>query len=137
VGSIFLNAIIVWVTLGLTGFLCILNAALAYVFRKRQKREILSYIAAGSIELIVFAVVLILRVRGIHHIPYRFPASLPFTRTEVGAALAIGVGLFPAAYWHRTSVAQVRARMAADAKVMKDREAGVSVRQHAPGEWMN
>ncbi len=132
-----MNAIIVWVALGLTGFLGILNVALAYVFRNRQKREILSYIAAGSIELTVFAVVMILRLRGIHHIPYRFPASLPFTRTEIGAALAIGVGLLPAVYWHRTSVAQVRARIAADAKVMKEREAGVSVRQQAPGEWMN
>lgn len=132
-----MNAILLWITLGLTGFLCILNAALAYMFRKRQKREILSYIAAGTVELIAFAAVLFLRLGGIHHIPYRFPASLPFTRSEIGAALAIGVGLFPAAYWHRTSLAQLRARMAADAKVMKDREAGVQVRQHAPGEWMN
>jgi len=132
-----LNTILLWITLGLTGFLCILNAALAYIFRKRQKREILSYIAAGSLELIVFALVLFLRLSGIHHIPYRFPASLPFTRSEIGAALAIGVGLFPAAYWHRTSLTQLRARMAADAKVMKEREAGVQVRQHAPGEWMN
>lgn len=132
-----MNAILLWITLGLTGFLCILNAALAYFFRKRQKREILSYVAAGSVELIVFALVLFLRLGGIHHIPYRFPASLPFTRSEIGAALAIGVGLFPAAYWHRTSLAQLRARMAADAKVMKEREAGVQVRQHAPGEWMN
>lgn len=132
-----MNAILLWITLGLTGFLCILNAALAYVFRKRQKREIFSYLAAGSIELIALAAVLFLRLGGIHHIPYRFPASLPFTRSEIGAALAIGVGLFPAAYWHRTSLAQLRARMAADAKVMKDREAGVQVRQQAPGEWMN
>ena len=132
-----MNAILLWITLGLTGFLCILNAALAYIFRKRQKREILSYIAAGTVELIAFAAVLFLRLGGIHDVPYRFPASLPFTRSEIGAALAIGVGLFPAAYWHRTSLAQLRARMAADAKVMKDREAGVQVRQHAPGEWMN
>lgn len=136
-GGIFLNAILLWITLGLTGFLCILNAALAYIFRKRQKREILSYVAAGSLELIAFALVLFLRLSGIHHIPYRFPASLPFTRSEIGAALAIGVGLFPAAYWHRTTLAQLRAKMAADAKVMKEREAGVQVRQHTPGEWMN
>lgn len=132
-----MNATLFWITLGLTGFLCILNAALAYVFRKRQKRELLSYIAVGSIELIAFAAALFLRLGGIHHIPYRFPASVPFTRSEIGAALAIGVGLFPAAYWHRTSPTQLRSRMAADAKMMREREAGVQVRQHAPGEWMN
>jgi hypothetical protein len=132
-----LNATLLWITLGLTGCLCLLNVALAYIFHKRQKREIFSYIAAGSIELLAFVAVLFLRLGGIHHIPYRFPASVPFTRSEIGAALAIGIGLFPAAYWHRTSPSQLRARMAADAKVMKDREAGVQVRRQIPGEWMN
>jgi len=51
--------------------------------------------------------------------------------------IAIGLGLFPAAYWHRTSISQVRERMAKDAQVLKERDGGVHIRSNAPGEWMN
>jgi hypothetical protein len=45
--------------------------------------------------------------------------------------------LFPAAYWHRTSASQIRARIAQDAKVIKEQDGGVHVRSNAPGEWLN
>ena len=48
-----------------------------------------------------------------------------------------GIGLFPAAYWHHTSIAQWRERMARDAKALKEQDGGVHVRSNAPGEWMN
>ncbi|HKF36350.1 MAG TPA: hypothetical protein VKB35_05565 [Ktedonobacteraceae bacterium] len=99
--------------------------------------EILSYTAAGLFELIFFVFVLLLRLGILTHIPYHLPPSLPFTRTEFGAAIALGIGLFPAAYWHRTSVSQVRQRMSHDAQVLKQRESGVHVRNSAPGEWLN
>src|SRR5207248_11505621 len=56
---------------------------------------------------------------------------------EIGAAIALGTGRFPAGYWHRTSASQLRARIAQDAKVIKERDGGVRVRSNAPGEWMN
>jgi hypothetical protein len=80
---------------------------------------------------------LFLRLGILTHIPYHLPPHLPFNRAEIGAAIAIGIGLFPAAYWHRTSVSQVRERMAKDAHVLKERDGGVHVRSNAPGEWMN
>ncbi len=134
-----MNNIINPATYGITAFLCILNVVFAFAFRKRRKSEVFSYITAGLIELLIFAAVLALHVGGFHHIPYRFPASLPVTRTEVGATLAVGLGLFPAAYWHRTSASQLRKRIAQDAKVLKEheREGGVHVREQAPSEWMN
>lgn len=132
-----MTSIIFPITLGVTLFLCLLNVVFAAVFRKRSKREILSYIAVSIIELALFSFVLVLRAGILHSIPLRFPAHLPVTRTEIGAALAIGIGLFPAAYWHRTSATQIRAKMAADAKAMKEQGSGVRVRTHAPGEWLN
>ena len=130
--------IILSVSIGITIFLCLLNAVFTFAFRKRSKREVFSYIVVSVIELIAFAFVLILRLR-LLHIPLRFPDHLPVTRTEIGAALAVGIGLFPAAYWHRTSAAQIRARMAQDAKVIKEQDGGVRVRSSnsVPGEWLN
>ena len=124
-------------TLLITSFLCILNIALAIVFRKRHRTEILSYIAASLLELGFFVFTLILRLGILTHIPYHLPPHLPFDRAEIGAAISIGVGLFPAAYWHRTSISQVRERMAKDAQVLKERDGGVHIRGNAPGEWMN
>jgi hypothetical protein len=132
-----LNTFIVFVTAAVLALLCILNGIFALVFRKRQHREVLSYIVVGLLELCFFMIVLVLRLGGFHHIPYRFPASLPVSRTEVGAAFAVGIGLFPAAYWHRTTTTDLRIRMAQDAKVLKERTSGVHVREQAPGEWMN
>ena len=97
----------------------------------------LSYLAVGLLELGIFAFVLTLHLGILHGIPFRLPLHWPFTRTEIGATISIAIGLFPAAYWHRTSASQIRARMAQDAKVIKERDGGVRVRSNAPGEWMN
>jgi hypothetical protein len=110
---------------------------LAGLYRKRRTSEIISYIAVGIIELALFAFTLMLRLGILRHIPFHLPPGLPFNRAEIGATIAIAVGLFPAAYWHRTSLAQLRQRIARDAKVMQQRKSGVQVRGDAPGEWMN
>ena len=132
-----MTSIIFPVTFGVTIFLCLLNIAFAFVFRKRGKREVWSYITVSIIELTFFCLVLFLHLDNLHSIPLRLPPHLPVTRTEIGAALAVGIGLFPAAYWHRTSAAQIRAKMAQDAKLIKEQDGGVRVRNHAPGEWLN
>ena len=120
-----------------TGLLCILNIAFAIVYRKRRTTELLSYIAAIVIEAGLFVFTLLLRLGILTHIPYHLPPHLPFNRAEIGTAIAIGVGLFPAAYWHRTTISQMRERMAKDAQVLKERDGGVHIRSNAPGEWMN
>jgi hypothetical protein len=124
-------------TLIITGLLCILNIALAFLYRKGRRAEFLSYIVATLIESGLFVFTLLLRLGILTHIPYRLPPHLPFNRAEIGTMIAIGIGLFPAAYWHRTSISQVRERMAKDAQVMKERDGGVHIRSKAPGEWMN
>lgn len=124
-------------TLIITGLLCILNLAFALVYRKRRRAEFLSYIAATLIESGLFVFTLLLLLGILTHIPYHLPPHLPFNRAEIGTAIATGIGLFPAAYWHRTSISQVRERMAKDAQVLKERDGGVHIRSNAPGEWMN
>lgn len=125
-------------TLWITGFLCILNIGLAILYRKRQAKEGASYYAAIAFELIIFVFALLLHTGVVTHVPFPLPPNLPVNRAEIGAALAIGVGLFPATFWHRTSFSEVGARMAEDAKTMKDRDGGVKIaRKNAPGEWMN
>ena len=120
-----------------TALLCILNIAFAIVYRKRRTAELLSYIAATVIEAGLFVFTLLLRLGILTHIPYHLPPHLPFNRAEIGVAIALGVGLFPAAYWHRTTISQLRERMAKDAQVLKERDGGVHIRSNAPGEWMN
>ena len=120
-----------------TSFLCLLNIAFAIVYRKRRTAELLSYIAAVIIEAGLFVFTLLLRLGILTHIPYHLPPHLPFNRAEIGAAIAISIGLFPAAYWHRTTISQLRERMAKDAQVLKERDGGVHIRSNAPGEWMN
>lgn len=124
-------------TLVITGLLCVLNAIFAVIFRKRNIVEILSYSIVGWLELGFFVFTLLLRLGILTHIPFHLPRGLPFNRAEIGAAISIGIGLFPAAYWHRTTVPQIRERMAQDAHDLKERNAGVHVRSNAPGEWMN
>ena len=124
-------------TLIITALLCLLNIAFTIAYRKRSTAELLSYLAATVIEAGMFVFTLLLRLGILTHIPYHLPPHLPFNRAEIGTAIAIGVGLFPAAYWHRTSVSQVRERMAKDAQVLKERDGGVHIRSNAPGEWMN
>jgi hypothetical protein len=121
----------------ITALLCVLNIAFALVYRKRRRAEFLSYIAAALIELGLFVFTLFLRLGILTHIPFHLPPHLPFNRAEIGTAIAIGVGLFPAAYWHRTSISQVRERIAKDAQVLKEQDSSVRIRSNAPGEWMN
>jgi hypothetical protein len=128
-----LISITVWVSL----FLSVLNIALAIVFRKRQVWELVSYCIACIIELAIFVFALLLHLTLITKVPYHLPPGLPFDRAQIGAALTIAVGLFPAAYWHRINVSDLPKRIADDAKVIKDRDAVVRVRSDAPGEWMN
>jgi hypothetical protein len=129
--------IILSVTLGFTSFLCLLNFSFAYAFRKKRAAEVLSYLAVGLLELLVFAFTLVLRLGILRGIPLHLPPRLPFNRAEIGATIAIAIGLFPAAYWHRTSASQIRAKMAEDARVIKEQDGGVRIRSNAPGEWMN
>jgi len=131
------TSIILQVAPFMAGFLCLLNVVFAYAFRKKRMAEILSYIVVGVLEVGIFVFVLGLRLSLIHRVPFHIPNYLPFTRTEIGAALTIGLGLFPAAYWHRTSAAQIRSKIAEDAKAIKEQKGGVHVRSNTPGEWMN
>ncbi|MEO7020829.1 MAG: hypothetical protein ABI234_11815 [Ktedonobacteraceae bacterium] len=132
-----LTSTLITVTLFGTLFLFLLNTALAIVFRKRRVIEVLSFSAASLIELALFIFVLLLQLRILTHVPFSLPAHLPINRAELGGTLALAVGLFPAAYWHRTSLSQLRQRMADDAKVIKNHEGGVRIRSNAPGEWLN
>lgn len=129
--------LIVAITLWITGFLCILNISLAVFFRKRAGREVLSYCAACIIELAIFVCALLFFVGVLQRVPFHLPPGLPFNQGEIAAALAVGIGLFPAAYWHRVNLSDLPARIAEDGKAMKEHNAGVSVRKGKPGEWMN
>jgi len=128
---------LILLTVGITGFLCILNAIFAIAFRKRRKREVLSYLTACLIELAIFGVALAIRLGSLTSIPYHLPPGLAFNRAEIGAALAIGIGLLPAAYWNRTSVSKIRRQIAQDAKTHSAGNSGVRVHSNAPGDWMN
>ena len=118
-------------------FLFLLNLALAIAFRKRRAIEITTYVAASVVELAIFIFVLLLQLGILTHVPLNLPPGLPVDRAEMGGTLALAIGLFPAAYWHRTTMSQLRQRMADDAKVIKNREGGVRIRSNAPGEWLN
>jgi len=132
-----LASIMINFTLGTTIFLFLLNVTFAVIFRKKRRSEFISYLIVALLEGGIFAFALALRLHLLSAVPYHLPPGLPFNRAELGAAIAIGVGLFPAAYWHRTSTAQLRARLQADAKMLKEQEKSVRVRSSAPGEWMN
>ncbi len=128
---------VVSLTLWVTGFLCLLNVALAVAYRRRNTREVVSYYAACGVELIIFVFALLIFLGVISGIPYHLPPGLPVNRAEIGAALAFGIGLFPAAYWHRINLSELPKRIAQDGQVIKDRDGGVHVRKGSPGEWMN
>lgn len=128
---------IVVMTLWITGFLCVLNVVLAIIFRRKLKREILSYYAACVVELAIFVLALLLHFRVLAEVPIPLPAGLPVDRAQIGAALAIGIGLFPAAFWHRTNISDLPKRISEDAKAMKEGNGGVRIRKDGPGEWMN
>ncbi|HEY1352442.1 MAG TPA: hypothetical protein VGF67_22720 [Ktedonobacteraceae bacterium] len=131
------TGILVAVMIFVAAFLFLLNLALAVAFRKRPVPEVISYIAASLIEVAIFIFVLLLQTGVLTHVPLHLPPGLPVNRAEIGGTLALAVGLFPAAYWHRTTLSQLRERMANDARVIKSREGGVRVRSNAPGEWLN
>jgi hypothetical protein len=128
---------LVTVTLWITGFLILLNVVCVILFRGRRQVEVLFYLAAALIELGIFVFALLFRLGILTHLPYHLPPGLPFDLAEIGAAIAVGVGLFPVSYWHRTSAKQLRARIAKDAQDMQNQHASVRVRSNAPGEWMN
>ena|SRR5579859_3417059 len=119
-----------------TGFLCVFNVILALIFRKKNLLEVLSYYLACLIELAIciFALLVYLGVIS-YRLPYQLPSGLPFNRAQMLAAIAIGIGLFPAAYWHRVNVSDLPGRIAQDAKAVNERS--VQVRNGPPGEWMN
>lgn len=125
---------IIVLALWVTGFLLLLNVVLAILYRGRRKREVVSYYAVGAIELSVFVFALLIHVGVIQQVPFHLPSGLPVNRAEIGAALAFGIGLFPAAYWHRINVSELPKRIAEDAVLLKKRDGGVHV---PPGEWMN
>lgn len=132
-----LTSTLVTVVLFVTAFLFVLNLVLAIAARKRPARVVLSFSAAALLELAIFIFVLLLRVGVLTHVPLPLPSGLPFNRSELGGTLALAIGLFPAAYWQRTTMSELRQRMADDAKVIKNREGGVRIRSNAPGEWLN
>lgn len=131
------TGILVTVMIFVAAFLFLLNLALAIAFRQRRTPEVLSYIAASLTELAICIFVLLLQTGVLTHVPLHLPPGLPVNRAEIGGTLALAIGLFPAAYWHRITMSQLRQRMADDAKVIKSREGGVRVRSNAPGEWLN
>jgi hypothetical protein len=127
---------IVVVTLLITGFLCLLNIVLALIFRKKPLPEVLSYYIACGIELAICVFALLVSLGVISYkLPYQLPQGLPVNRAQILAAIAIGIGLFPAAYWHRVNVSDLPGRIAQDAKVINKRT--VQIRNGPPGEWMN
>ena len=136
VGTVNLMSMVT-LTLWITGFLCLLNVVLAIIYRKRGLREVISYYAVGSVELIIFVFAFLLSIGVISAIPYHLPPGLPVNRAEIGAALAFGIGLFPAAYWHSINLSELPRRLAEDKQVIKDRDGGVRIRNSSPGEWMN
>lgn len=130
-----MTTLLITLTLWIAGSLCVLNIACAIFFRKKRLPEIASYLVAALIELAICVFALLLHLSILRHIPYHLPPGLPFNRAEIGAAAAIGIGLFPIAFWHRNSSTRIRAMMEKEAKEMRDHEASVRVR--APGEWIN
>jgi hypothetical protein len=133
----FLTHALVAVTLWITGFLFLLNVVCAVLFRSSRPAEILSYAVGAFIELGIFIFALLLQIGVLTRIPYHLPPGLPFNRAEIGAAIAVGIGLFPVAYWHRSSAAHLRQRIAKDTQDMQNHRASVRVRSNTPGEWMN
>jgi hypothetical protein len=125
-------------TLWITGFLCLLNIALAIFFRRRRKKEVFSYYIVCMVEMAIFAFAILFYFDVITRtqIPYPLPPKLPINRAEIAAALAIGLGLFPAAYWHSINLSELPSRIAEDGKLLKNREGSIHINRR-PGEWMN
>jgi hypothetical protein len=129
--------LIVAITLWIAGFLCLLNIALTVMFRRRSQKEVLSYCASFVVELAIFAVALLFYLGILTTVPFHLPPGLPINLPELMAALAIGIGLFPAGYWHRVNLSDLPERIAQDGKNMKAQGPGIRVNKGSPGEWMN
>jgi len=127
------------VTLWITAFLCLLNVAMALFFHRQRNKERLSYWLAFGFELAVFVFALLFQFDVItqQQIPYSLPPNLPVNRAEILAALAIGIGLFPAAYWRRINLKELPGRIAEDGKTLKAGNATVRIRDSGPNGWMN
>lgn len=125
------------IALWLAGFLCLLNIMLAVLFRKNPRLEVASYFIACGIEFVIVMLASLVSIGIISKLPFHLPPSLPINQAEIAAALAIGIGLFPAAYWHRINVSELPKRIAEDGKTMKSHQDSVHVRSGKPGEWMN
>ena len=125
------------ISLWVTGFLCLLNIGLALFYRMRGRREVLSYYVSCLLELVafVFALLFCLGVITQSQIPYPLPPGLSVNRAEIAVALAIGIGLFPAALWHSINLSDLPKRIAEDGKTMNLHAAGVRVKR--PEEWVN
>jgi len=125
------------ISLWITGFLCLLNVVLAIFYRTRNKKEVFSYYVSCLLELaaFVFALLFCLGMITQSQIPYPLPPGLSVNRAEIAVALAIGVGLFPAALWHGINLSELPKRIAADGKTMSGHSAGVHVKR--PEEWVN
>ena len=135
--NFFVHALLISILLWITGFLVLLNIACAIFFRRRRPLEMLFYAVAAVLELSLFVLALLFHTGVLTRLPYHLPPGLPFNLAEIGAAIAVGIGLFPVSFWHRTSATQIRARIARDAQDMQKHQANVRVRSNAPGEWMN
>lgn len=137
-GLSFKSTAVTPVVLCVTGFLCLLNVALAVFYRRNKRIEVITYYAAFGFELILFVAALLVLLHVFSQSFFRLPAGLPINQGEIGVALAIGLGLFPAAYWHRINIAELPKRITEDGKNMKNNQANVRVRDRSiPGEWMN
>lgn len=128
---------LVTLTLWITGFLVLLNVVCAILFRRRRPLELIFYVTAAVLELGIFILALLFHQGVLTHLPYHLPPGLPFDLAEIGAAIAVGIGLFPVSFWHRTSATQLRARIAKDTQDREQHQGNVRVRSNAPGEWMN
>lgn len=128
------QATVITIVLWISAFLCILNVVLALIYRGRAKREVLSYYAICVLEVAIFAFALLLILGVISQVPFHLPPGLPVDRIDIGAALAFGIGLFPAAFWHRVNLSDLPKKLSEDSKTMKSGKGNVS---DAPGKWMN
>ena len=129
--------LIVSITLWIAGFLCLLNIGLTVMFRRRSQKEVLSYFASFVVELAIFVIALLFYLGVLTTVPFHLPLGLPINLPEAAAALAIGIGLFPAGYWHRVNLSDLPERIAQDGKSMKAQGPGIRVNKGTPGEWMN
>src|SRR5260370_42701809 len=117
------------ITLWITGFLCFLNIVLALFFRKRHKKEVISYYTVCVVEMAIFAFAILFYFGVItrSQIPYPLPPKLPINRAEIAPALAIGIGLFPAHYWHSINISELPNTLAEDCKPLENREGGIHI----------